>query len=252
MKDGTIDELIADLMMKCGFGAVSLPIEPISGGLMHRMYRVKTDSGVYAVKHLNPEIMGREGVLDNYARAEKIECLLEKEGIPIVPAITVSGKKMQHIEGNYFYVFHWQDGHITDWNNISKEMCRTAGNILGRMHARFSIDTLAEKLNISKKTIYKYFPTKEAHLKLLTLYFDAKSMTSSDIFNKYKLNEALYAYTTEQNDDLWEIIFSSLDDSTPKQDKISLRIIVNGSFEKLCNEKKAPDGVIDKLVNILW
>lgn len=145
---------------------------------------------------------------------------------------------------------------------------------------RFSIDTLAEKLNISKKTIYKYFPTKEAlafalyqryyadikaqavrlaaensaasHLELLTLYFDAKSMTSSDIFNKYKLNEALYAYTTEQNDDLWEIIFSSLDDSTPKQDKISLRIIVNGSFEKLCNEKKAPDGVIDKLVNILW
>lgn len=27
---------------------------------------------------------------------------------------------------------------------------------------RFSVDTLAERLNISKKTIYKYFPTKEA------------------------------------------------------------------------------------------
>lgn len=135
MKDGTIDELIADLMMKCGFGTVHFPIEPVTGGLMHRMYRVKTDSGIYAVKHLNPEIMGREGVFDNYARAEKIECLLEKEEIPIVPAITVSGKKMQHIEGNYFYVFHWQDGHITDWNNISNEMCHTAGNILGRMHA---------------------------------------------------------------------------------------------------------------------
>lgn len=93
MKDGTIDELIADLMMKCGFGAVRFPIEPVTGGLMHRMYRVKTDSGIYAVKHLNPEIMGREGVFDNYARAEKIECLLEKEEIPIVPAITVSGKK---------------------------------------------------------------------------------------------------------------------------------------------------------------
>lgn len=145
---------------------------------------------------------------------------------------------------------------------------------------RFSIDTLAKKLNISKKTIYKYFPNKEslafalyqryyadiktqadrlaaensvdAHLKLLTLYFDAKSMTSCDIFNKYKLNDTLYSYTTEQNDNLWEIILSSLDGSISEQDKISFRIIVNGSFEKLCNEKIAPDGVIDRLVNILW
>lgn len=145
---------------------------------------------------------------------------------------------------------------------------------------RFSVDALAERLNISKKTIYKFFPTKEAlafalyqryyfdikaqanllakensvlnHLKLLFLYFDAKSMTSCDIFNKYKLNEALRSYTAEQNDILLEIIFSSLDYGISEQDKISLRIIVNGSFEKLCNEKNAPDGVIDKLVNILW
>lgn len=26
---------------------------------------------------------------------------------------------------------------------------------------RFSVDTLAERLKVSKKTIYKYFPTKE-------------------------------------------------------------------------------------------
>ena len=145
---------------------------------------------------------------------------------------------------------------------------------------RFSLDTLAERLNISKKTIYKCFPTKEAlafalyqryytdikaqaarltaessvvtHIKLLSLYFDAKSMTSYDIFNKYKLNEALRSYTAEQNDNLLEIIFSSLDDGISEQDKMSLRIIVNGSFEKLCNEKIAPDGVIDRLVNMLW
>ena len=79
LKDYTIDELIADLMIKCGFGAVIFPIEPVSGGLMHRMYRVRTKSGIYAVKHLNPEIMGRKGVHDNFERAEKIECLLVKK-----------------------------------------------------------------------------------------------------------------------------------------------------------------------------
>ncbi|MGN0448327.1 MAG: TetR/AcrR family transcriptional regulator [Acutalibacteraceae bacterium] len=145
---------------------------------------------------------------------------------------------------------------------------------------RFSVDTLAKRLNISKKTIYKYFPTKEAlafalyqkyytdikaqavrltkensvdtHKKLLSLYFDAKSMTSYDIFNKYKLNEALCSYTSEQNDKLLEIIFLSLKDSISQQDKKSVSIIINGTFEKLCNEKIAPDGVIDRLVNILW
>lgn len=135
MKEKAIDELIADLMRKCGFGAVIFPIEPVSGGLMHRMYRVTTDCGIYAVKHLNPEIMGREGVHDNYARAEKIEGLLEKEDIPIVPSITVDGKKMQKIDGHFFYLFHWQEGHITDWDNISRDECRIAGNILGRIHA---------------------------------------------------------------------------------------------------------------------
>lgn len=139
---------------------------------------------------------------------------------------------------------------------------------------------MAERLNISKKTIYKYFPNKEAlafalyqryysdittqadllaaegsaaaHLKLLNLYFDVKSMTSCDIFNKYKLNEALYSYTAEQNDNLWKIILSSIDEGISEQNKISLRIIVDGSFEKICNEKISPDGVIDRLVNILW
>ena len=87
LKDDIIDELIAHLMTKCGFGAVIFPIASVSGGFTHRMYRVRTKSGIYAVKHLNPEIMGREGVHDNFNRAEKIECLLEKEDIPIVPAL---------------------------------------------------------------------------------------------------------------------------------------------------------------------
>ena len=78
LKEHTTNQLIVDLMIKCVFGEVIFPIEPVSGGYMHRMYRVRTASGIYAVKHLNPGIMGREGVLANYDRAEKIECLLEK------------------------------------------------------------------------------------------------------------------------------------------------------------------------------
>lgn len=134
-KDDTMDNMIAELMKKCGLGIVTVPIEPVSGGFMHRMYKVKTDVGVYAVKHLNPEIMRRENVHDNFKRAEEIEVILENEDIPIVPAMVLSGKKMQELHGNYFYIFRWQEGHITDWDNITLEQCRMAGNILGKMHA---------------------------------------------------------------------------------------------------------------------
>lgn len=135
MKEKTIEELIAKLMLTCGLGAVILPIESVSGGFLHRMYRVSTECGKYAVKHLNPQIMNRPGVHDNYKRAETIELLLEKEGIPIVPSLTVNGNKMQTIEGHYFYIFNWQEGHITDWNYITNDECNIAGNILGKIHA---------------------------------------------------------------------------------------------------------------------
>lgn len=135
MKENMIEELMTKLMSSCGFGAIISPIEPVSGGFMHRMYKATTNGGTYAVKHLNPEIMGRPGVLENYARAEMIEHRLEEAGIPIVPSISVHGKKMQNVDGHYFYIFHWQEGHITDWYNITKNECHMAGSILGRIHA---------------------------------------------------------------------------------------------------------------------
>ena len=135
MEERNIEELILTLMQTCGFGDIISPIKQVSGGFLHRMYMVVTEHGTYAVKCLNPEIMSREGVLDNYKRAEDIERILEKAEIPIVPAIIVNGKKMQNVGGQYFYLFRWQEGQITDWYHISDEQCYIAGNILGRIHA---------------------------------------------------------------------------------------------------------------------
>lgn len=150
---------------------------------------------------------------------------------------------------------------------------------LKREGLKFSVDTLANSLKISKKTIYKFFPDKEtlalaiyqkyytdakekaqmlanshspsAHRELLHLYFDVKLMTRRDIFNKYKLNESIYAYTAKQNDDLWEIVSSAFEDMASDQDRDTLRIIVDGSFEKLCNSRLDPDAVIERLVKLL-
>ncbi|MBO4629909.1 MAG: aminoglycoside phosphotransferase family protein [Treponema sp.] len=127
--------IIESLFEKLGLGKITSPINSVSGGFMHRMYKVCTENHTYAVKHLNPEIMKRPGAMDNYKKAERLEAILEEEGIPIVPALVFDGKKMQELLGNYFYIFDWHDGSITDWNNITVEQCWKAGNIQGRIHA---------------------------------------------------------------------------------------------------------------------
>lgn len=149
---------------------------------------------------------------------------------------------------------------------------------LKREGLKFSIDTLADRLKISKKTVYKFFPDKEtlalamykkyytdainkakiligsntslSEKKLLYLYFDSKTMTRKDVFNKYKLNDTIDAFTASQNDNLWAIIVSSFKKSIT--DEQTLRIIVDGVFEKLCNDGLNPENVINRLVGILW
>lgn len=128
-------ETIAKLLDTRGLGKPVSPAVPVSGGLVHRMFRAETAKGVYAVKCLNPEIMKRPGVMENYRRAEKLEQVLENAGIPLAPALALDGQKMQELDGEYFYVFRWQEGRITDWQNITAEQCRQAGNIQGRIHA---------------------------------------------------------------------------------------------------------------------
>lgn len=137
------------LFHKRGLGEVCGDIEPVSGGLMHKMYKVSTESDTYAVKCLNPEVMKRPGVLDNYARAEELESILEKEGIPIIPALSFEGKKMIEDDGNYYYIFRWQEGSITDYNNISKQQCYMAGEILGRVHKIDPQNTEPEEIEVS-------------------------------------------------------------------------------------------------------
>lgn len=140
---------------------------------------------------------------------------------------------------------------------------------------KFSVDTLAENLKISKKTVYKYFPDKgtlalalyekyydDAETKaeeiissdapsrcsdLLYLYFDSKVMTRDEIFNKYNINESIKAFTQKQGDRLWATVSKAFS----ADDLDSLRYIIDGTFEMLTNAGIAPDSVIERLVKIL-
>ncbi len=149
-------EIICSLFRQCSLGDVAGEIIPVSGGLMHKMFKVQTARGTYAVKCLNPQIMKRPGVFENYARAEALEKILENNDIPIVPALTFDGKKMLESGGRYFYIFAWQEGHITDLENISHGQCFKAGEILGSIHALDPQNVDASELELCEIDFARY------------------------------------------------------------------------------------------------
>ena len=115
----------------------ALTAEPIRlyGGLMHKMYRIATESGVYAVKCLNPHVMARPTAAANFAAAEELERKLEETALPILPALTIDGRKMQKVGDDFFYVFPYFEGKALTEDDITPRHCAIVGDLLARLHA---------------------------------------------------------------------------------------------------------------------
>ena len=116
--------------------------ERIFGGFMHKMYRLATVSGTYAVKMLDPAVMTRPDAAENYARAERLEDDLADNGIPVARALRFSGRKMHEVGGQYFYVFDWVNGSALGWSKITADHCAAAGALLGRIHVIEKVDRM--------------------------------------------------------------------------------------------------------------
>jgi len=132
----TTDEtaILDNIRKQLDLGTLTVSIKNVTGGFMHKMYRLETEAGIYAVKLLNPVIMTRPDVFKNYENAERLEKKLQENDIPIVPALELNGKKMHCINNQYFYIFDWIAGCTLAADEIQKEHCEIIGAILARIH----------------------------------------------------------------------------------------------------------------------
>ena len=122
------------IFRQLGFGDPTAQPQRVTGGYLHKMFQVETPSGKYAVKLLNPLIMKRPGVLESYRRADRIEQILSKNNIPIIPALVFGGSSLQCRSGQYFYIFEWTDAKALNRDEIREEHCRIIGRLLARIH----------------------------------------------------------------------------------------------------------------------
>ena len=121
------------LVQSLGLGELLEEPMEVSGGLLHKMYRVTTSKGVYAVKVLNGEIMKRPTALRNTVNSEKIAAAFEKI-LPVVAALEVQEKQIHELDESYYMVFPWMEGRSVFPGEINEKHCEAMGDILGRMH----------------------------------------------------------------------------------------------------------------------
>ncbi len=145
---------------------------------------------------------------------------------------------------------------------------------------KFSIDDLAKKLKISKKTIYKYFATKEMlaieiykhyykilcdeindmplkdkdFATLINIYFDSFKMVQDSVFNKYNLNETIRSNAMSKHFLVWKSIKEHLIKMEIAEEVIkNMQVIIDGTFYQLASiNEELNDNIKEMLVRIIW
>ena len=155
----------------------------VTGGLTHRMFKVFTNKGGYIVKLLNPNIMKRTTAMSNFNRADNIEEILKENNISAVYSLKFNNKKMQEIDGQYFYVYEWFDGKSLKDDEMNEYHCEEIGKVLAKIH---NIDLKSEINEAKEKNIdFEYYINlaKEKNSPIYELLYDKLDILN-DSMNK--------------------------------------------------------------------
>jgi len=105
--------------------------------MLHRLWRLQTTQGVYAIKQLNPVIMRKSGIRDAYRLTERIAEAMAIRGVPTPVALTGEGNDgtVQEIGDATCIVYNWIEGETLSVQAVGPERTRLIGTILAHMHS---------------------------------------------------------------------------------------------------------------------
>lgn len=123
----------------CRLGDLGDPLtEPtvVTGGLLHRMWRLSTTRGDFAVKQLNAAIMKKPGIHDEYRLSEQVASMMAAHNIPALTALpNAQGDVFYTVDQMSLLIYKWIDGATLSTAAVDVAHARQVGAILARMHA---------------------------------------------------------------------------------------------------------------------
>ena len=137
-------EQVRRLCAQCDLGELQAEPSAVPGGLLHRMWRLETERGRFAVKVLNPTIMACPDAPQNYRNSEIIARQAARHGLPAIAALIFNNHPLVELEGVSVLIFKWVEGLTLPTGPDTSDQAHQIGAILGRLHnLKFEVSDLA-------------------------------------------------------------------------------------------------------------
>jgi hypothetical protein len=128
-------EHMSFLCEQLGLGVAAGVPERVFGGFHHRMWRLETDCGLYAVKQLGPDTDATDpGTVDHYNETEAVAEAFAHYGISAIHALRRQKDYLQTIEGAGYLVYPWTDAVAIDRKNLSETHALKIAALMATMH----------------------------------------------------------------------------------------------------------------------
>jgi Ser/Thr protein kinase RdoA (MazF antagonist) len=143
--------MLAHLCSFYSLGSLLAPPERVPGGLIHRLYRVRTTRGPFAVKLLSADALAEPGFRARVQNGERIAQAVAAASLPAVAALEVAGAPLHDLPDiaetgkTTVLVYPWVDGQPLPASITDPHRARQIGAILGQMHG-LDLHSLAEPL----------------------------------------------------------------------------------------------------------
>lgn len=192
-------------------------INPVSGGLLHRMWQIETTTGIFAIKELDAEIMQRDGSHKRYNYTESFARYAKNNGILASVALSVNNSHLYELNGITVMVYPWIVGHSLESQQITNEQAYQIGMTLGKIHELHSNNPAKpdELYEISKFT--------NEHWKSIIKSILKHNLICSNLLERHLPDLIQWNNRYQPNQDTWFVI--SHRDIDPKnvlwQDKLS-------------------------------
>lgn len=110
-------------------------IIPVRGGLIHRMWRLDTNNGSYAIKELNAAIMKRPRIHESYIQSEEIAAALKRRNIPVETALIHNKTPLFETGGAIVMVYPWVEGQTLTLNEVTPKHANKIGRLVAAIQA---------------------------------------------------------------------------------------------------------------------
>ena len=114
---------IRQLCSRLSLGLPTLSLSPVQGGFHHRMWRLQTDEGIYAVKQLADDTdIANPQVIKHFNLTETVADTFGSYGIYSISALQSKEGFVQLIENSAYLVYPWSEAKGLAISQLSKGM----------------------------------------------------------------------------------------------------------------------------------